>query len=308
MIFNKEKIEEILRIISFQHTLFIGTNVGVDILTDEDRKLLRQYGVDPEMIKTTFTPYEQNFYFGRLAQALGDKNASKVDYNDFQKYLRRGQYVPLNQREKAMLNFSKQKTYGHIKNLGTKIEQDVNGMVVNEDQKRRDEYEKTIKGSIERAILERDTINSVVSEIGNKTGDWSMDLGRIAATEMADVYQEGRSSEIERQGGKEAKVWVSVYPGACRFCIKFFTTGGIGTKPKVFTLSDLRANGTNVGKKQKQWTSVIPPVHPWCRCEINYLPEGYFWDDEKQMFVPPKRDKEKKLGIKITVGDKKYEV
>lgn len=289
--------------------MFIGTNVGTTVLTKEDVKLLKQFGIDLKDLKTAFTPYEQNFYFGRLAQALGNENASKLKYNDFQKYLRSGQYIPLNSREKATLDYAKQRTYGHIKNLGQRVTQDVNGIIINESQATRDVYENTIKNSIERAILERDTINSVVSEIGHKTGDWNRDLGRIAATEMAAIYEHGRISEAERMGGKDAKVYVEVYPAACRFCIKFYTTGGLGSKPKVFTLSDLRANGTNVGKKQAAWQSVIPPVHPWCRCSIVYIPDGYVWNDELQRFMPPKRDKDKpKRGIKITVGDKEFEV
>lgn len=309
MIFSKEKLEEILRIIDFQHTMFIGNNVGVDLLTDEDRALLKRYGVNVNDIKKDFTQYEQSFYFGRLAQALGDKNASKLGYNDFFKYLRKGQYIPLNQREKDTLNFAKQRTYSHIKGLGQRVRQTTEGIIITEDQKNRDTYEKTIKNSIERAIAERDTINSVVSEIGNKTGDWGRDLGRIAATEMQYAYEEGRAAEAERKGGKEALVYKDAYPQACRFCIKFYTTGGIGTKPKVYKLSELRANGTNIGRKQADWQATLGPVHPFCRCNLNYIPQGYVWDEEKQDFHPPKIDKDTpKKGITITVGDKKFEI
>ena len=263
MIFNQQKIQEILKIINFNHTLFIGQNVGTDILTKDDIKLLKQFGIDLKDLKTPFTPYEQNFYFGRLAAALGNNNTAKLEYNDFLKYLRRGQYVPLNTREKASLDFAKQRTYSHLKNLGQKVNQNTTNIIVNEGQSYRDFFEATTKGSIERAIVERDTINSVISEIGNKTGDWSRDLGRIAATEMAAVYEEGRAAEIEKQDGKEAQVYKEVYPQACRFCIRFYTTGGIGSKPKVFTLDTLRANGTNVGKKQKDWLPTLEPVHPF---------------------------------------------
>ena len=53
------------------------TNIGTDVLTNEDRSLLKKYGIDVDDIKTKFTPYEQQFYFGRLAQAVGIENASK---------------------------------------------------------------------------------------------------------------------------------------------------------------------------------------------------------------------------------------
>ena len=194
-----------------------------------------------------------------------------------------------------------------MKVLKAKISQKI--LVVEHDQAARDAYEATIKGSIERAVLERDTVNSVVSEIGNKTGDWGRDLGRIAATEMENAYQAGRAADIESKGGKDAEVWKEVYPQACRFCIQFYTTGGIGSKPVVFKLNELRANGTNVGRKQKDWKPVLYTVHPWCRCMLKEKKPGYVWDEEKGMFVPPKRDPSKpKKGIVVTVGDKKYNI
>jgi len=309
MLFTQQKIQEILRIIDFNHTLFIGTNVGTDVLTKEDVKLLKQFGIDLKDLKTPFTPYEQNFYFGRLAAALGDKNASTLNYNDFKQYLRRGQYIPLNTREKASLSFAKQRTYSHLKNLSSKVGGNISGIVLGKGQSYRDLFEATVKGSVERAVVERDTVNSIVSEIGHKTNSWSLDLGRIADTEMQYIFQEGKAAGIEKLGNKEALVYKTVYPQACRFCIKFYTTGGIGSKPVVFKLDVLRTNGTNIGKKQSQWLPTLGPVHPWCRCDLNHIKEGYIWSDEEQMFLPPKRDKNKpKKGIRISVGEKVYEI
>lgn len=309
MIFNQEQIQQILDIISFNHTLFISVNIGTDILTDQDKEELKLYGIDIDSIKTDFTPFEQQFYFGRLAVALGDKNANKLVYNDFLKYLRRGQYIPLNTREQETLKFLKQRTYSHIKNLGSRAQQTVSGLIIEEDQAQRDFYEETIKGSIERAVIERDTINSIVSEIGHKTNAWALDLGRIAATEMQNALEYGKVSEIEKRDGKDAEIWKEVYKNACRFCIKFYTTNGIGSEPKVFKISELAKNGTNVGKKQSDWLPTIYATHPWCRCSTHRKPKGYVWNEELKMFVAPKRDEEKpKKGITIKVGDKVFEI
>jgi hypothetical protein len=312
MIFSKEKIEEIMRIIEFQHALFIGTNIGIDILTDEDRGLLRKYGIKPDEIKTDFTPYEQNFFFGRLSSILGNKNTSQLSYNDFLKYLRRGQFIPLNAREKESLKFAKQRSYSHIKHLGERIVQAATGTIVQSDQAVRDAYEKTIKNSIERAVVEKDTISSIVSEIGHKTGDWGRDLGRIAATEMQYIYEEGRAAEIEKEYGQDSLVYKEVYPQACRFCIKFYLTNGLGSKPKVFMLSELRANGTNIGRKQAEWLPTLGPVHSWCRCMLHQTNDRKVWNDDRKMFTYPKLDlndpNRRKKGIKVTVGEKVFEL
>ncbi len=51
----------------------------------------------------------------------------------------------------------------------------------------------------------------------------------------------------------------------CPDCRRLFLEDGA---PRVFPLSELRANGTNVGVKRANWKPVLGPVHPWC------LPEG----------------------------------
>ncbi len=301
-----------MKVIEFNHALYIGQNIGTDVLTKEDVKLLEQYGISVKDIETKFTPFEQQYYFGRLAAALGDKNASKLNYNDFKQYLRRGQYIPLNQTEKDTLDIAKQRTYSHIKYLGQKTQQNTSNIILQENQKKRDEFEATIKGSIERAVLERDSINSVVSEIGHKTGDWGRDLGRIADTEMQNVYEEGKAVQIERDAGKDARVYKEVYPAACRFCIKFYTTSGVGSKPVIFKLSTLRSYGSNVGRKQKSWTATLSATHPHCRCNLEHIPKGYIWNEELGVFAPPKVDpndpKRQRKGIKITVGDKVFNI
>jgi hypothetical protein len=142
MIFSPKQIEEILRLIEFNHTLFIGKNIGADILSPDDKKLLNRYGIKIDDFSKNLTPYECQFYFGKLSAALGDKNAKKLNYNDFLKYIRRGQYQPLNQREKDTLALAKQRTYSHLKALETRVVQTTSGIISQTSLKFRDQFEK----------------------------------------------------------------------------------------------------------------------------------------------------------------------
>ena len=54
-----------------------------------------------------------------------------------------------------------------------------------------------------------------------------------------------------------------MYAGACKECISAYLTAGFGSKPKVFKLSDLLSNGTNVGRKQKDLKPILGPHHPY---------------------------------------------
>lgn len=308
MIFTPNQIDDILRIIDFQHVLFISNNVGIDVLTENDKEILKIYGVDVNKLKPGITPTEQSFLFGRLSAALGDRRTSTLTYNDFLKYLRKGQFLPISQTDKNALDYVKSSTYNHIKGLGDKIKQTSRGMIIEQDEKRRAEYEKVIGDAVKRAVVERDTVKSIVSEIGHKTFDWGRDLGRIAETELQNAYEYGRAVTIAEDYGVEARVYKDVYPGACRWCIKFYLKNGIGSEPIVFSLEELKANGTNVGKKTDDWQPTVGAVHPFCRCQLNHLPKNYVWSEEKNQFVPKKAERkvERKSKVEITVGNNKF--
>ena len=82
MIFTEEQIKEILKEIEFQHLFFIAQNVSADILSDEDKSVLQEFGIDWQTLRQDYTPYEQAFYFGRLAAILGPLKSQQVDYNN----------------------------------------------------------------------------------------------------------------------------------------------------------------------------------------------------------------------------------
>lgn len=102
-----------------------------------------------------------------------------------------------------------------------------------------------------------------------------------------------------------------IWSGNCQHCIRLYTTGGIGTKPRVFKLIDLIANGDNIGIKAKDWKPTLGPIHPFCRCNLRYKPKTYVWDKETESFEPPKEYKrkvERRSKVKIFVGDKEFTV
>ena len=309
MIFNEAQIQEILSIIEFQHVVFAATNVGTDLLTEEDRRILRRYSISPDQLRVDYTPVDQAFYFGRLSVALRDQ-AGKVKYNDFLQYLRRGQYIPLSGAEHNALAYVKRNTYGYIKGLGEVVKNDVDRIIVEEDQRKRYEYEKLIQGSIERTIKERDSVKNIVLEIGNKTKDWKRNLGRIAETELQRAFETGRAEEIVQQHGEDALVYKDVFPGACRHCIRLYLTDGIGSQPKLFEVRELINNGTNIGVKVNDWVPTIDPLHPFCRCLLQHHDPDTEWSKEKKRWVEKQfvRKVQRKGKIRIMVNDTLYEV
>ena len=305
MIFSQEQIDELLKIVDSNFIKFTAKALGVEVLTKDQASTL-------DSIFGFHTSFDEAFLFGRLSSLLQESDTKSISYNDFRKYLERAQYIPLTKVEEYMLSSAKTRTYNHLKGLGDTIKKEINGIILEKQTLSRDEYEKLINKEITEGVYRRKALTEIVSEIGHKTEDWNRNLGRIVETEWNNIFQEGRASEFERKFGKDVSVYKHVYELACRHCIKAYLTKGIGSKPKIFTIRQLEENGTNIGKKVADWLPVLGSMHPFCRCTLQYVPKNYEWDDELKDFKPKKieskYDKEKVGSIKITVGDKVFEV
>ena len=168
---SPEQIAELLRLIDYQHVLFGATHVGTDVLSLDDLRLLRSYGIDPNAIHTE-NFVEQAYRFGMLSDALGAAEARKMTYPQLKKFASEGRYLPYTTREKATLQYLKQSTYSHIKGLGNKIAGDARTVLIEADGRRRAKYEKVLKKELTEAALNRQTIGETILNIGNRTGDW----------------------------------------------------------------------------------------------------------------------------------------
>jgi hypothetical protein len=306
------QIENILRQISKNILLYISANLGEAVLTEADHTLLTSYGISKDVLGVDFPPYYRMYLLGRLTQTLGDTNSSSLSYSDFETYLRKGQYEPLTPFEEIQYTLARHATYAHLKNLDNRVRTEVEDSITR--VLTRTEYENIIKQEIESGVKDRKSVGEIISDIGHRTTDWKKDLGRIVDTEMNNIFQKGRAVQISKKNpGKDPLVYKDVYEGACRHCIQLYLTQGIGSAPKVFHLSELTANGTNIGKKVDAWKATITGVHPWCRCTLRDLPADMIWDKERKQFIYDEsklKEQEERLGlkgkIKITVGDKEY--
>jgi very-short-patch-repair endonuclease len=277
MIFTIDQISSVIKEIDKNILVYIGVNLGQDVLSVEDRKLLESFNINPDELSDEFPYYYRMFLLGKLTQLIGDFNALGLDYSDFDKYLKRKQYNPLTSFEKLQYELARNTTYSHLKNLGNRMRVDTQNSII--ENLTRVEYEKIIKEEIEEGILQRKMVSGVVSDIGHRTGDWSKDLGRIVETEGNNIFQRGRATEIQKMSGKrDPLVYKDVFPGACRHCIRLYLTKGIGSKPILFRLSQLIANGSNIGRKVENWKPSLESTHPFCFANARtpiYTSTGY---------------------------------
>jgi hypothetical protein len=313
MLFTATDIQRIFSNIHFTIAKLIAETLGKDYLTQEDITLLKKKGVDLVKLIPKFPSHYQAFLFGKLAAAIGPKSTASLSYSDFEKFLNNMGALAPTTVEMAFYKVAADKTYTHIKGLGERIRNDVQASVASEElnflaAQEAAKARKTIHDEILNGTFERKAVKKIAANIAHQMVDWGRDWGRIVETECQDVYNLGRAQFMLTQNS-DPLVYFDVYPGACRHCIRLYLTGGIGSKPRIFRLSELLSNGTNYGVKTKDWKATIHPVHPFCRCDLRYLPEGYEWNDETHQFEPKPsyKDKvERKGKVKITIGNKEY--
>jgi len=298
---NSEQIQEIKEIVTHFHLLFIAKQVGSEILTEKDKKLLNGVGFK----KSDFPKegkIEEQFKFGMLSAAVKEAGIKELTFNQFKKFLSEQKFLPLTQLEQEALQYVKLQTYNDIKGLGDKMSKDFTQIIIDGDKRKKFRAQKAIKQQIERAIIERKSIKELSLELSKSTGNWAKDFDRVADYVMHDAFDMGRAMQILKTKGKDALVYKDVKPEACEVCQKAYLTKGLGSKPIVFNLQKLVFNGNNIGRKKAEMRPVVGPMHPWCRCTLQTISIGMEWDDKTKAFDKPisvKRRTESKIKIKV---------
>jgi len=189
---------------------------------------------------------------------------------------------PLTAQQEAARAWAEHHAANEIVGLGNRIADDFGTIAIEADAALQAAYEQDIRDSVVDSIARRDAWRTLAGKLGDKTKDWSRDFGRIAATETQSASQAGISAGlVSREGDpKQIMVYKLPSPRACDDCVRLHLTAGPGSKPRVFPLSELTQNGTNVGVRRASWKPVIGPVHPWCSCELIHIPHGWGLNDD----------------------------
>lgn len=314
MIFDRSEINKILESVDVSIAKVVAKVLGKEFLRQGDIDVLRKNKINILKLVSKFPSYYQAFIFGRISAALGDQVSSKMTYSEFRKFLDSNLSIKSN-LDFSYYNVSANRTYDYIKGLGESIKKDISVAISSEElsylQSMKEAMAKeTIKEEIERGVYEKRAVKNISSRIAERMNDWGRDWGRIVETECQNIYSLGRAQYM-MENNPDPKVYFDVFPGACKHCIRLYLTHGIGSRPRVFKLGELLSNGTNVGLKSKDWKPVVGTVHPFCRCQLRELPEGYVWNEDNNRFEPPEnfhRKVERKGKVHITIGDKEYNI
>jgi hypothetical protein len=102
----------------------------------------------------------------------------------------------------------------------------------------------------------------------NKVDNWQHRYRTIIGTELNRASNWGAMDAILSNNPAKGPEQLMVYKqgnkpghGACKYCTKFWYLSD-GITPRVYTMAELAANGSNVGRKAKEWLPTIDSTHP----------------------------------------------
>lgn len=304
---NKQRLERLFQSIERISTLFLAQDVDKDILSDTDKQNLRKAGLDPKEIRSK-QYLNKAYQFGIIAEALGDKRAKQMNFDQFNEFIGSGNFIPLTFEEEQAVNFLKQRAYSDIKGLGNRYFEKLNRVLIEVDKNKRKHLEKLIQETTISAVENRKSVKELAADLREITQDWKRDFERMAGYLMHEAYSHGKVAGMLRKGkASEIQVYYSVKPGACEVCQRLLLKDGLGSTPKLFPLSEIIANGSNIGRKAKDYKPVIGPIHVRCRCELMMKRKDYWWNPKTQSFSTPSRKvrnvlKERGAKIKVKVS------
>lgn len=292
---NIKQIYELLDILNKQNLIFISSKLGPNYLSNEELDRLKSWGIDPiDIYNEVEDVVLTSFNFGILSDAIGEIDAKKVDFNAMKEYLSSGKHIPLTSIEKNTIASIKKQYLGDIKANNNRIFSDVNNIIDQSEKKNRIAYEKIIRDEVEGGTLLKKTNSQIAIELARKTGDWSRNFKRIVEYISHTAFNEGRAAFYEDKFGQDVLVYFQVFEGACNHCVKAYLKGGVSDDPKIFKLSDLKKNGSNIGRRVDEYKPTISSLHPYCRCTLHVS------DEQKQ------KTKINRKPIKIIFNNKVY--
>ena len=312
MIFTQAQIQDMLSILTRHQLTFILNQLGPTYLTPSEKALLLAAGIDVNKYTNKQGIIDHAFYFGILADAIGDERAKKMNYPQFQKFLASGNYIPLTAEEEFALQQVKNRAYTDITNLGARMRTALSNSVLRSNQQQSLMVQRMIRAKTIKAIELRTGARALAADLANTSKDWEVDWLRIAYYLTHEAYNTGRGQDILKRYGSDAEVYFDVYRGACKRCRELYLEDpdDPDSKPRVFKLQDIIANGNNIGRKTADWKPTLAPTHPYCRCTVNYKDPDLEWDAEVRAFVKPKKKVSKnprlrgvKLNIKVNKGE-----
>lgn len=251
---NCKKLKEVQKIINKYFDILENLPAGKAI----DPKIAKKLGIPNHLI-----PVITNAYKSGKIKANSKYNLTKEDYKS---------RVKIDDTNKDLLNLQAEQTKEDIVNLLGKNRARLTRTTT--------DYLKYKMNLIDTVFPnEKMPNNWYASELRKVTKDSRQDWDMVIRSELMNNRLEGEAKALldgtspysNKKG--ETLVFKRPNPDACKHCKRLYLEKD-GITPKVFKLTDLMANGNNIGLKVADWKPTLGIVHPHCQCQLSVMPDN----------------------------------
>ncbi|MCK4858015.1 MAG: hypothetical protein KAT58_08610, partial [candidate division Zixibacteria bacterium] len=271
MLLTLDQLREVRQIVEDHHHAFVANVIDLAAVAPDIVKRLKAKG----MIAPEVESIKDSYLYGQLVASLESAKVAKMSYGEFKKYLARNP-IPLSAAEHHAVQMAQMSAAQYCAGLGNRVNLDTGAVLIEADAKLRARMVEEITDATAQNIARRQSVKSLKTDLGWIAKDWARDWTRIAVTEKQNAMQHGQADSYRKQYGDDVLVAKRVLAGACQHCMRVYNDPN--GQPRIFKLSTLEANGTNVGRKAADYRATLGPLHPFCVCATVRIPAGWGFD------------------------------
>jgi hypothetical protein len=267
--------------------------LGTEVLATSDLDRLKAAGKLPTKPAMPMDTATAAHVLGVMSGAMPAGDPERLSSKAFWQ-INREQPAVMTSYDIEAIEMARARMGQYITGLGTKLDDAVGKASLDVDdtlrRKQLGKLRREVAASMEAGESVKQLADRLAASIKGVTRDWM----QIAQTEIHNAVEEGKAVSLMGSvpAGTDPLVFKRPRPEACPYCVLLYLQAD-GITPRIFRLSELLANGTNVGRKANrpklrglaatQWQPVLGAMHPWCQCQLHHLPEGMGFDDQGRM-------------------------
>lgn len=268
---SKNQVHAILDLIRDTHLAFTVQIGGVDSVSKEDYARLARKG----LIKKGPNLLKRAYQFGLLS---GSQDVSSLSPQAFIAFLNSPQ-AKLSEKNKRVVAHAVEHIAQHVNGMALSLQRRFHSALMESERQLRRVTETVVAKVVEESVAKKTSARELAAKLKQATKDARKDWLLTAVTELHNLMEEGRAAAIVANHGGDPLVYKQPRFDACRYCkVLYLKPDG---SPRVFRLSQLVSNGSNIGRKANrpslqganatQYKAVLGSVHPCCRCELRVV-------------------------------------
>lgn len=289
MLTSNQVINRIDEIIDRAYLSFTYRVIGEEFLTDEQKVQVEALGLIVGQ-----RPLMEILYMAARQRSTPGYKKDQTLNQLMDEISRTGVLPALTDEERYTVSHAKASVSQAIEEAKNAVKSRIKGVVLDANLDHKNELALNAVANVpERQRITEENANNLVAGITvAAVGAAAVKtFRREFTTAMTEIVNSAVADELVRSGqalgtpgGSDPIVYKQIVDDdrTSPECRRLHTYNGSGAKPRLYRLSELQANGTNIGKPRNQWRAVIGPTHPNCRCQLKAASEKMIEEAQKK--------------------------